>query len=75
MTIETLNLGDHVSARLINREIVTGIITNIKVDAYQPGEGYEDVTKIYYTLQYNDSIGIRRKKVVREYEIIDNESK
>lgn len=75
MTIETLNLGDHVSARLINREIVTGTITNIKVDAYQPGEGYDDVVKIYYTLQYNDSIGIRRKKVVREYEIVNNESK
>ena len=74
MTIETHNLGDHVSARLINREIVTGRIIKIKIDAYQPGEGYADVVKIYYTLQYNDPIGIRRRKVVREYEIINNKS-
>lgn len=74
MTIKTLDLGEEVSARVINRAIVTGRITNIKVDAYQPGEGYEDVVKIYYTLQYNDPIGIRRRKVVREYEIINNKS-
>ena len=71
MTIETLNIGDHVSARLIDGNIVTGNISHITINAYKPTmEGYDDVLQIYYTI--SDS---GRKKVVREYEIINNESK
>ena len=83
MIIETLNLGDHVSARLIDGDIVTGNITHITIKAYKPTtegyddvlqisttEGYDDVLQIYYTL--SDS---GKRFVVREYEIINNESK
>lgn len=70
MTIETLNIGDHVSARLIDKQIITGTISSIKIEAYRPGEDCDEVLKIYYTIHYTDAIGIPRKKVVREYEIL-----
>lgn len=70
MTIETLNLGEEVSARLINKQIITGTIGTIKVEAYRPREDCDEVVKIYYTIYYTDTIGIPRKKVVREYEIL-----
>lgn len=75
MTIETLNIGDHVSARLIDKQTITGTISSVKVEAYRPGEHHRSVVKIYYTIDYVDDVEIPRKKVVREYEIITNESK
>ena len=62
MKIETLSLGDKVSARLINKQIITGTIAAIKVEAYRPREDCDEVVKIYYTIHYTDSIGIPRKK-------------
>lgn len=73
MKIETLNLGNKASARLINKQTITGTIAAIKVEAYRPREDCDDVVKTYYTIHYTDAIGIPRKKVVREYEIITSD--
>ena len=75
MTIETLNLGEEVSARLLTKEIITGRIDHIRVETYNPGNGYSNVVKIYYTLRYITIFGQEKELIVREYEIINNEKK
>lgn len=58
-------LNDVVSARLANGETITGKITFIRVELYNPGGCLPDVKKEYYTI-----VGGGRQTKVREYEIL-----
>ena len=70
MILETLNIGDCVSARLIpSQEEVTGTIDYIKVEIYKPA-GRSSVRKIYYTIDTG-----YRKMTAREYEIFSVNSR
>jgi hypothetical protein len=58
-------LGETVTARPNGGEPITGKITFIREESYNPGGGLPDVKKEYYTI-----VGGGHKTKVREYEII-----
>lgn len=62
-------LADVVTAKTATGETITGKITFIRVELYNPGGGLPDVKKEYYTI-----VGEGRKTKVREYEIIEKQT-
>lgn len=58
-------LGETVTVRPNGGEPVTGKITFIRIETYNPGGGLPDVVKEYYTI-----VGSGHKIKVREYEIL-----
>ena len=62
-------IGEIVTANAASGETITGKITFIRVEIYNPGGGLPDVVKEYYTIVGTTASGTGRKMKVREYEI------